>query len=120
MKRLQVFPHHMKKNLELTRGLVYSQRVMLALIGKGLSRQKAYEIVQRNAMKAWKGNRNFLNLLKKESEVTGVMSLSELEGLFDYQHYLQHVDEIFRRLGLTKPQWQGTLPDTMELGPRSI
>ena len=120
MKRLQVFPHHMKKNLELTHGLVYSQRVMLALIAKGLSRQKAYEIVQRNAMKAWKGNRNFMTLLKKDSEVTASMSISELEGLFDYQHYLQHVDEIFRRLGLTKPQWQGTLADTMELGPRSI
>ncbi len=120
MKRLQVFPHHMKKNLEMSHGLVYSQRVMLALIAKGLSRQKAYEIVQRNAMKAWKGNRNFQALLKKDDDVTGVLSTSELEGLFDYQHYLQHVDEIFRRLGLTKPQWQNTLPDTMELGPRSI
>jgi adenylosuccinate lyase len=120
MKRLQVYPHRMKKNLELTRGLVFSQRVMLALIGKGLSRQGAYKIVQRNAMKSWKGNRNFLTLLKADSEVTAAISLEELEALFDYQHYLQHVDEIYQRLGLTKSQWQTTMPDTIELGPRSI
>ena len=71
MRRLQVYPHRMKKNLELTRGLVFSQRVMLALIDKGLNRQEAYEIVQRNAMKAWKGNRSFLTLLKADAGVTG-------------------------------------------------
>ena len=120
MRRLQVYPHRMKKNLELTRGLVFSQRVMLALIDKGLGRQAAYEIVQRNAMKAWKGNRNFLTLLKADTEVTAALPEKELAGLFDYQHYLRHVDEIFQRLGLTKAQWQGSLPETLELGPRSI
>ena len=70
---LQVSPQRMKKNLELTRGLVFSQRVMLALIEKGLSRQKAYELVQRNAMKAWQGNRTFLALLKADAEVTGLI-----------------------------------------------
>ena len=120
MRRLQVYPHRMKKNLDLTRGLVFSQRVMLALIDKGLSRQEAYKMVQRNAMKAWKGNRNFLTLLKADSEVTATMPAGELEALFDYQHYLQHVDEIFQRLGLTKSQWQGIMPDTIELGPRAI
>ena len=120
MKRLQVYPHRMKKNLELTRGLVFSQRVMLALINKGLSRQKAYEMVQRNAMKAWKRNRNFLTLLKADAEVIATMPVGELEALFDYQHYLQHVDDIFQRLGLTKSQWQRMIPDTIELGPRSI
>jgi adenylosuccinate lyase len=117
MRRLQVYPHRMKKNLELTRGLVFSQRVMLALIEKGLSRQAAYEIVQRNAMKAWKGNRNFLGLLKADAEVKSRLPESELEGLFDYQHYLQHVDEIFRRLGLTKSQWQASISETLELAP---
>jgi len=120
MRRLQVYPHRMKKNLDLTRGLVFSQRVMLALIDKGLSRQDAYKMVQRNAMKAWKGNRYFLTLLKADAEVTANMPVAELEALFDYQHYLQHVDEIFQRLGLTKSQWQGIMPDTIELGPRSI
>jgi adenylosuccinate lyase len=102
----------MKKNLELTRGLVFSQRVMLALIDKGLGRQQAYEIVQRNAMKAWKGNRSFLTLLKADKEVTSVLPADELAALFDYRHHLQHVDEVFRRLGLTKSQWQGNIADT--------
>ncbi|HJX13861.1 MAG TPA: adenylosuccinate lyase [Dehalococcoidales bacterium] len=120
MKRLQVYPHRMKKNMELTRGLVFSQRVMLALIDKGLSRQKAYELVQKNAMKTWRGNRSFLTLLKADKEVAATLTARELEALFDYEHYLAHVDEIFRRLGLTKSQWQGALPETMELGPRAI
>jgi adenylosuccinate lyase len=102
---LQVFPQRMKKNLELTKGLVFSQRVMLALIEKGLSRQKAYELVQRNAMKAWKGSRGFLTVLKGDSEVTAVMNTKELESIFDYQYYLGHVNEIFNRLGLTEVQW---------------
>jgi adenylosuccinate lyase len=112
MRRLQVFPHQMKKNLELTKGLVFSQRVMLALIDKGLVRQKAYEIVQRNSTKAWKSNKSFLTLIKTDAEVTGVLSPEELESLFDYQFYLRHVDDIFLRLGLTKSQWQGSIPDT--------
>jgi adenylosuccinate lyase len=111
MKKLQIYPERMKKNLELTRGLVFSQRVMLSIIEKGLSRQKAYEIVQRNAMKAWKGSRNFLTLLKIDAELNGVLPAKELEAIFDYQYYLQHVDEIFQRLGLTKSQWQTTIPE---------
>lgn len=71
MKGLQVYPKRMKQNLELTKGLVFSQRVMLALIDKGLSRQKAYEIVQRNAMKSWEGNRKFLSLLKADLQDGG-------------------------------------------------
>jgi adenylosuccinate lyase len=117
MHRLQVYPHRMKKNLELTRGLVFSQRVMLALINKGLSRQDAYEIVQRTAMKTWKGNRKFLTLLKADAEVKKILPETELEGLFDYQQYLQHVDEIFLRLGLTKAQWQGNIPEKGKIAP---
>jgi adenylosuccinate lyase len=119
MKNLQVYPNRMKKNLDLTRGLVFSQRVMLALIEKGLSRQKAYEIVQRNAMKAWKGH-NFLNLLKADDELTDALPVKELEALFDYQYYLQHVDEIFQRLGLTKSQWQGAIQETRENEAKGI
>jgi adenylosuccinate lyase len=119
MKRLQIYPQRMKKNLELTRGLVFSQRVMLALINKGLNRQKAYEIVQRNAMKAWNGNRGFLTLLKADNELTGALPKAELEALFDYQYYLQHVDEIFQRLGLTKSQWQGITLENMETGSKA-
>jgi len=106
MRGLQIYRQRMKQNVELTKGLIFSQRVMLALIDKGLSRQKAYELVQRNAMKAWKGNKYFLGLLKADPEVTAILSQSELEPLFDQQYYLRYVDEIFERLGLTEAQWK--------------
>jgi adenylosuccinate lyase len=119
---LQVFPKRMKKNLEMTKGLVFSQRVMLTLIEKGLSRQKAYELVQRNAMKAWKGSRSFITLLKHDSEVMSVIKLKELEAIFDYQYYLGHVNEIFNRLGLTEAQWRDKYSKTTptNLIPRTI
>jgi len=109
MKGLNVYPKQMKRNIELTKGLVFSQRVMLALIDKGLSRQDAYELVQRNAMKAWKGNRSFLSLLKADPEVIAALPVKELEPLFDYDYYLRYVDDIFQRLGLTEAQWKETL-----------
>jgi len=118
---MQVFPKRMKKNLELTRGLVFSQRVMLALIDKGLSRQKAYEMVQRNAMKAWSSNRNFLSLLKEDPEVMANLKPEELDSIFDYQYYLGHVNEIFNRLGLTETQWrEKSAKSGGNLAPRSI
>lgn len=120
MKGLQVYPQKMKKNIELTKGLIFSQRVMLALIDKGLSRQKAYELVQRNAMKAWKGNKKFLNLLKADPEVTAILPQGELEPLFDYHYYLRSVDDIFRRLGLTEAQWKRIIAEPADLAPRSI
>ncbi|MFC1592798.1 adenylosuccinate lyase [Candidatus Omnitrophota bacterium] len=123
MRGLQIYPQRMKKNIELTKGLIFSQRVMLALIGKGLSRQKAYELVQRNAMITWKGNKSFLTLLKSDPEVIAILSQEELEPLFDYQYFLQYVDEIFERLGLTKSQWRGTITESGEpdeLAPRAI
>jgi adenylosuccinate lyase len=122
MKGLQVYPQRMKHNLGLTKGLIFSQRVMLALIDKGLSRQEAYELVQRNAMKAWKGSRNFLNLLKADTDVTASLPPEELEPLFDYEYYLRYIDNIFQRLGLTEAQWKETLAkiEPGELAPNSI
>jgi len=120
MSGLQIYPKRMKQNLELTKGLIFSQRVMLALVDKGLSRQKAYELVQRNAMKSWKGNRNFLTQLKADPEVTAALPPAELEPLFDYQYYLRHIDDIFKRLGLTESQWKGSIDKSDELAPRSI
>ena len=120
MRGLQVNPQRMKKNMALSKGLVFSQRVMLGLIDKGLSRQQAYEMVKRNAMKAWKGNKDFLTLLKADPEVTVKLSPAELEPLFDYQYYLQYVDEIFERLGLTRTQWKGSVPETGGLTPRAL
>ena len=120
MKGLQVYPKRMKKNIEITKGLVFSQRVMLALIDKGLSRQKAYELVQRNAMKSWKGNKYFLSLLKADAEVTDVLPPEELEPIFDYQYYLRYMDEIFERMGLTRAQWKDRSAEATNLSPRSI
>ena len=118
---LQIYPKRMKRNIELTKGLVFSQRVMLALIGKGLSRQKAYALVQRNAMKAWQGNKKFLNLLKADAEVTTTLPPEELEPLFDYQYHLRYIDDIFKRLGLTEAQWQSSIAKTTDkLAPRAI
>ena len=121
MKGLQVYPQRMKKNLALTKGLIFSQRVMIALISKGLSRQQAYELVQRNAMKAWKGNKNFLTLLKADAEVTATLPQNELEPLFDEEYYLRYIDDIFKRLGLTEVQWRDkTMAGPIDLAPRSI
>ncbi|MFH0914058.1 MAG: adenylosuccinate lyase [Chloroflexota bacterium] len=122
LRGLRVYPERMKRNLKLTKGLVFSQRVMLALIDKGLSRQEAYKIVQRNAMKAWGKNKDFLRLLKADPEVTGFLPEAELEPLFDYQYYLRFVSDVFERLGLTEKQW-GNHKKTVkssELAPRAI
>ncbi len=102
MKGLQVYPENMRRNLDITQGLVFSQRVLIALIEKGLSRQKAYDLVQRNAMKAWKEKTSFLKLLKADADVMSQLSESEMESIFDYNHFLNHIDEIFKRLGLIK------------------
>jgi len=120
MQGLQVYPQRMKRNIALTKGLIFSQRVMLTLINKGLSRQKAYELVQRNAMKAWKRNRSFLNLLKADPEVTAVLSPSELEQNFDEQYYLRYIDDVFKRLGLTEAQWKTEIAKPTDLAPRAI
>lgn len=100
MRGLQVYPERMRENLELTKGLVFSQRVMLALIEKGLSREEAYRMVQRNAMKAWKERASFLDFLIGDPEVGKHLSKAELEGIFDYEYFIRHVDAIFARLGL--------------------
>ncbi len=100
VSNLRVYPKNMEKDLELTRGLIFSQRVMLALIDKGLSRQDAYKITQRNAMKSWETERAFLKLLQADEEVRQALPEQELLSLFDYSFYLRHVDTIFARLGL--------------------
>ncbi len=102
MSGLQVYPQRMKENLELTGGLIFSQRVLLALIDKGLTRQKAYELVQRNAMKAWRERGDFLQLLEDDADVTAHLPAAELESLFNYDYYLKHIDQIFQRLELGK------------------
>ncbi len=100
MRGLQVYPDHMRENIERTQGVIVSQRVLLALIDKGLSRQKAYELVQRNAMRAWKERHPFRELLEADPEVSGLLPPAELDELFDYAYFTRHVDASFQRLGL--------------------
>lgn len=100
MDRLRVYPERMRENLDRSYGLVFSQRVLLALIETGLSRQEAYAIVQRNAMRAWNERVPFLDLLLADPEVTARLSESELRGLFDYGFYLRNIDATYERLGL--------------------
>jgi adenylosuccinate lyase len=102
MKGLQIYPENMKRNLELTHGLIFSQHVMLALVGKGLSRQKAYELTQRNAMKAWKTSTPFLALLKEDPDIMEYLSLRELNKIFDYGKFLKYIDTVYERTGLIK------------------
>jgi adenylosuccinate lyase len=96
--QLIVYPDAMRANLDRLGGLIHSQRVLLALTGKGMSREDAYEAVQRNAMKAWAGKGDFLAFLKKDRSVARALSERELEGLFDLGYHLKHVDTIFRRV----------------------
>ncbi|MZP30495.1 adenylosuccinate lyase [Heliobacterium undosum] len=97
---LNVFPEHMQENLEKTLGLVNSQRVMLALVDKGALRETAYHWVQRNALKAWEVKRPFKELVLEDSEIMEKLSPAEVEGLFDYDYHIKHVDTLFKRVGL--------------------
>ena len=97
--KLVVYPAAMQKNLDRLGGLIHSQRVMIALTQKGLSREDAYRLVQRNAMKAWSGSESdFLSLLKADKDVRAKLSAAELETNFDLGHHFRHVDTIFRRV----------------------
>ena len=95
---LEIYPERMKENLERTKGLIFSQRIMLELTEKGLSREEAYNITQRIAMKVWQGEGNFLELLSRDPEVTQYLSKPEIEKCFDYQYYLRNMDIIFNRV----------------------
>jgi len=96
--RLVVYPERMRANLGRLGGLIYSQRVLLALTDAGLPREAAYALVQRNAMKAWEGDTAFIDLLKADPEVTKAIPADKLAALFDLEHYLKEVDTIFRRV----------------------
>lgn len=96
--KLLVYPENMKRNLETLGGLPHSERVLLALVNKGLTREAAYKLVQRNAMKAWHGEGDFIQLLKADKEVTQKLGNSEIESIFDLKHHLRYVDTIFERV----------------------
>jgi len=97
--RLVINTDNMKRNLELMGGLVFSERIMLRLVEKGLSREEAYVIVQENASKAWEGE-SFQNALESDARVTSVLGVDEIRSLFDYRHHVRNVDVVFERLGI--------------------
>ena len=99
-KNLTVFEDNMKNNIDKTFGLVYSQRVMLTMIDKGLAREEAYDLVQPKAMESWETKVPFRDLISADERITEVLTEEEIGGLFDENHHLQRVDVIFRRAGL--------------------
>ncbi|MEE0776266.1 MAG: adenylosuccinate lyase, partial [Bacillota bacterium] len=100
MSHIVVHEDNMKSNLEKTLGLVFSQRVMLALIDKGMLREKAYEWVQRNALYAWDTKTDFEYLVSEDKDIAKYLSKEEIEGIFDYNYHLKNIDYIFERIGL--------------------
>ncbi|GGE09875.1 adenylosuccinate lyase [Marinithermofilum abyssi] len=100
VKNLTVFPENMKRNMERTYGLIYSQRVLLSLINKGLKREEAYDRVQKLAMQAWEEGVQFRSLVEGDEMITKFLKPEEITDCFDYRYHLKHVDDIFRRVGL--------------------
>jgi len=98
IKHLVVYPDRMMQNLELTGGLVYSQRLLLALIEKGAQRKESYEAVQRNAMASWKGAGRLEELVSKDPFIANYLNKREIAACFNPKYYLRHVDHIFRRV----------------------
>lgn len=96
--KLVVYPENMEKNLNKFRGLIHSQRILLALTQKGVSREKAYSLVQRNAMKVWNEGKNFFDELVNDAEVTEALSLAEIESQFDLSYHTKQVDFLFNRI----------------------
>lgn len=99
-KDLTVFPDKMMEDMNLTHGLIFSQRVMLKLVESGLSREQAYDIVQPKTAEVWDEKKDFRTLLEADSRVTDKLSKADIDDAFDYHWHLQHVDEVFKRVGL--------------------
>lgn len=100
VKNLTVFPENMKRNMNATFGLIYSQRVMLKLIDKGMTREAAYDLVQPKTAESWDNQVDFRPLLEKDEKITSVLSPEDIDDAFDYNHHLKNVDVIFNRVGL--------------------
>jgi adenylosuccinate lyase len=96
--KLVVYPENMRRNLDRLGGLVHSQRVLIALTQKGVAREEAYRLVQRNAMKVWRGEGDFLGFLQADPDVRKHLSADEIAENFDLAYHLKHVDTIFTRV----------------------
>ena len=102
VKNLTVFPENMKRNMNATFGLIYSQRVMLKLIDHGMTREQAYDLVQPKTAQAWDEQTDFRPLLEADPAITEVLTKADLDDAFDYNHHLKQVDTIFERVGLAE------------------
>ena len=98
MEHLIVYPKNMMRNLEKTEGLIFSQSVLLALVEKGVSREEAYSLVQKNAMQSWTKGKDFLTLLKKDKKVSSLLTKKEIEKIFNLKAQFKNVDIIFKRI----------------------
>lgn len=102
VKNLTVFPENMKRNMNATFGLIYSQRVMLKLIDHGMTREQAYDLVQPKTAQAWDEQTDFRPLLEADPAITDILTKADLDDAFDYNHHLKQVDTIFERVGLAE------------------
>ena len=100
MKNLLVYPENMLKNLNKTGGLIFSQEVLLALVKKGVTREDAYTMVQRNAMQVWEANKDFKALLKEDKEIMALLNVNDIDTLFDLNKVMININKIYKRLGL--------------------
>ena len=98
MERLIVYPENMMHNLEKTEGLIFSQSVLLSLVDKGITREEAYRLVQKNAMQSWTRGKNFLKLLKKDKKICELMTEPEIEKIFNLQAQFKNINIIFKRI----------------------
>ena len=98
VEKLLIHPQRMKKNLEITQGLIFSQRALLALTQAGIEREAAYKLVQKNATRAWNGEGTLLELLKADPDVSRAVPAKSLEAMFDLDYHTAHVDTIFKRV----------------------
>ena len=97
---LRVYPDRMWRNIEMTKGLVFSQRLLIALLETGLSRERSYEIVQSCAMRSWEESSDFREIIREIDEVKERLPGDQLENIFDYGHFSKHVSDSYSRLGL--------------------
>lgn len=102
VKKLTVFPENMKRNINATHGVIFSQRVLLALIDNGMAREDAYDLVQPAAMEAWETETHFKELIEKSEQISKTLSQAEIEDCFDYTYHLKNIDTIFERIGLVE------------------
>ncbi len=100
LENLVIYPEHIKRNLNLTNGLIFSQVLLLKLAEKGCSRENSYAIIQRNAMKCWKEKVSFQTLVENDQEVLSYISQSDIDEVFSYDRYLSNVDYIYKRVGI--------------------